>query len=75
MNVYSLDGVFVVILLTICTSAYLRRIPRLKQWLFRDKQGFWGVLYKASVIGIRLHLFVAFCCLVTSAYALLSIFW
>ncbi|KRY92637.1 Protein kish-B [Trichinella pseudospiralis] len=61
MNVYSYDGAFVVILLAVCSCAYFRRIPRLKKWFFSDKSGIWGVCYKASVIGIRLHALLYFC--------------
>ncbi|KRY42544.1 Protein kish-B [Trichinella spiralis] len=68
MNVYSYDGAFVVILLVVCTCAYFRRIPRLKKWFFSDKSGIWGVCYKASVIGIRLHALVALLCIFSSLY-------
>ncbi|KRX88121.1 Protein kish-B [Trichinella pseudospiralis] len=68
MNVYSYDGAFVVILLAVCSCAYFRRIPRLKKWFFSDKSGIWGVCYKASVIGIRLHALVALLCIFSSLY-------
>uniref|UniRef100_A0A5S6QKY9 Protein kish-B n=1 Tax=Trichuris muris TaxID=70415 RepID=A0A5S6QKY9_TRIMR len=56
MNVYSLEGVIVVILLTICTSAYLRRIPRLKHK--RDWDAIASVRF--AVLPCRLRVHVAF---------------
>lgn len=38
-NVYSLEGLVCFALLFICTSAYLRRVPRLKKLLFPKKGG------------------------------------
>lgn len=44
--VYSFDGLLIFSLLVICTCAYLKRIPRLKQWMFSEKKGFLGIFYK-----------------------------
>ena len=68
MNIYSLQGVTVFILLLICSASYLRRVPKLKPILFYDKRGFLGGLYKASVIGIRLHWLVSLCCLLAAVF-------
>ncbi|EYC41941.1 hypothetical protein Y032_0550g3304 [Ancylostoma ceylanicum] len=57
MNAYSLDGLVVVALLIICSCAYLKRVPRINSWLLSEKKGFFGIFYKASVIGVRLHSF------------------
>ncbi|XP_078276843.1 protein kish-B [Rhinoraja longicauda] len=69
-NVYSFDGLLVFGLLFICTCAYLKKVPRLNKWLLSEKKGVWGVFYKAAVIGTRLHVPVAFSCLVTGVYIL-----
>lgn len=69
-NAYTFDGLIVFGLLLICTCAYMRRVPRLKQWLLSEKKGFLGVFYKASVIGTRLHLVVSLTCVLTGFYLL-----
>ncbi|XP_018604735.1 protein kish-B-like isoform X1 [Scleropages formosus] len=69
-EMYSFDGVLVFGLLFICTCAYLKKVPRLKSWLLSEKRGVWGVFYKAAVIGTRLHLGVALCCLAAAFYVL-----
>ncbi|GAB6022674.1 hypothetical protein CHUAL_006767 [Chamberlinius hualienensis] len=71
-NVYSLDGFLVFSLLFICTCAYFHRIPRIKQALFSEKKGFWGLFYKASIIGTRLHVAVAASCLFMAIYVIIS---
>lgn len=73
-NAYTFDGLVVFGLLVICTCAYMRRVPRLKQWFLSEKKGFWGVFYKASVIGTRLHFFVSVSCVLAGCY-LLFIKW
>ncbi|ULT96010.1 hypothetical protein L3Y34_004576 [Caenorhabditis briggsae] len=70
MNAYSFDGLVVAALLFICTCAYLKRVPRVSSWLLSEKKGFFGVFYKAAVIGIRLHSFVALSCLSAAVYVL-----
>ncbi|XP_070557917.1 protein kish-B-like [Ptychodera flava] len=67
-NVYSFDGLIVFGLLVICTCAYMKRVPRLKQWFLSEKKGFMGVFYKAAVIGTRLHLAVASTCVFMAFY-------
>ena len=69
-NVYSFDGLIVFALLVICTCAYLRSVPRLKQLLFSEKAGLFGALYKASVIGTRLHWAVSIACVTMAIYVL-----
>ena len=54
-NLYSWPGAISAGLITCATCAYVRRVPRLKAMLFSEKRGAWGALYKASVIGTRLH--------------------
>lgn len=46
---YSFEGILVFSLLVICTCAYMRRVPRLKQWFLSEKKGFLGVFYKGRV--------------------------
>lgn len=67
-NAYSFDGAIVLGLLLICTCAYVRRIPKLKQFFLSEKKGIWGVFYKASVVGIRLHWLVAVVCVIMAFY-------
>ncbi|VDN51508.1 unnamed protein product [Dracunculus medinensis] len=54
----------------ICTCAYLKRIPRINCWITQEKKGFFGIFYKASVIGIRLHSVISLLCIATSCYIL-----
>ncbi|VDK19853.1 unnamed protein product [Anisakis simplex] len=67
---YSFDGLLVVALLLICTCAYLKRVPRVSSWLLSEKKGFFGVFYKASVVGVRLHSTVSACCVAAALYIL-----
>jgi len=48
--VYSFDGLVCFGLLLICTCAYVRKVPKLKQWLLSEKRGFFGVFYKGECI-------------------------
>lgn len=74
-NAYSFEGIIVFSLLVICTCAYMRRVPRLKQWFLSEKKGFFGVFYKASVIGTRLHVPVALTCILMAFYLLFLRWW
>eukprot|EP00056_Hartaetosiga_gracilis_P015148 m.241310 g.241310 ORF g.241310 m.241310 type:complete len:69 (+) comp20116_c0_seq1:151-357(+) len=65
-----MDGIAVFILLVICTCAYIRRVPRLRSFFLSEKDGFFGALYKASVIGMRLHLLVSVACIASAFYLL-----
>ena len=69
-SAYSFDGMVCVILLFICSCAYMRRVVRLKSLLFSDKKGFWGIFYKSAVIGIRLHYLVSILCAASAIYFL-----
>lgn len=69
-NVYHFDGIIVFSLLVICTCAYLKRVPRLKSTLFSENKGLFGVLYKAAVIGTRLHWAVSAVCAAMAVYVL-----
>ncbi|KAH9507475.1 hypothetical protein Btru_058191 [Bulinus truncatus] len=70
-NAYSFEGLVILSLLIICTCAYMRRVPRLKQWFLSERKGFLGVFYKASVIGTRLHVGVALTCSLMAIYVLI----
>ncbi|XP_067941968.1 protein kish-B-like [Watersipora subatra] len=70
-NAYSFDGLVVFALIFISTCAYVRKVPRLKQWFLSEKKGFFGVFYKASVIGTRLHLAVSSLCVLMAVYLVL----
>ncbi|KAL8567519.1 hypothetical protein ACOMHN_010110 [Nucella lapillus] len=70
-RVYSFEGLVIFSLLVVCTCAYMRRVPRLRQLFLSEKKGFFGVFYKASVIGTRLHIPVALTCVLMGLYILL----
>ena len=70
-NVYHFDGLIIFTLLVICTCAYIRRVPRLKQLFLSEKKGLFGALYKAAVIGTRLHWAVSIACVVMAFYIIL----
>ena len=69
-NVYHFDGLIIFGLLVICTCAYIKRVPRLKEFFLSEKKGLFGALYKASVIGTRLHWAVATACVTMAVYIL-----
>jgi len=71
MNAYSFEGMIVVVLLFICLCAYMRRVKRLKEFFLGDKNGPMGTLYKASIIGTRLHWAVSLSCLAMAFYILI----
>ncbi|XP_046854309.1 protein kish-B-like [Xenia sp. Carnegie-2017] len=70
-NAYSVDGLVVFSLLVICTCSYMKRVPRLKSFFLTEKKGFFGVFYKAAVIGVRLHWIVAVFCAIMAVYIIL----
>ena len=39
-------------LLIICTCAYIRRVPKLKEFLLSEKKGVFGVLYKGLYLEV-----------------------
>ncbi|PXF46723.1 Protein kish-A [Gracilariopsis chorda] len=60
--VFNFESLLIVILLVICTCAYIRSMyPSL---LDRNKTGFLGIFWKAARIGERLSPFVSACCAV-----------
>lgn len=69
-NIYHFDGVIIFGLLVICTCAYIRSVPRLKQFFLSEKKGLFGALYKASIIGTRLHWIVSIACVTMAVYLL-----
>ena len=71
-NAYHFDGLVVVALLVICTCAYVRQVPKLKQFFLSEKKGIFGALYKASIIGTRLHIFISIFCTITAFYLIIS---
>ncbi|XP_067009337.1 protein kish-A [Anabrus simplex] len=59
---FNLQSLLTVVLLLICTCAYIRSIfPSL---LDRNKVGFLGTFWKCARIGERKSPYVAFCCVV-----------
>ena len=69
-NVYHFDGLVIFALLVICTCAYIKKVPRLRDFLLSEKKGLFGALYKAAVIGTRLHWAVSAACIAMAAYVL-----
>ena len=67
---YSLEGVVVILLLFVCSCAYISRIPRLKSFLLSEKKGFWGLFRKGAVIGVRLHWHTGLCCAAMACFLL-----
>ncbi|VDM01796.1 unnamed protein product [Schistocephalus solidus] len=70
VSAYSFDGFLTIGLLLICTCAYMRRVPKLRSWLFSENKGFWGIMYKSAVIGIRLHFVISLTCMAMAVYLL-----
>ncbi|CDR96963.1 Protein belonging to kish family [Babesia bigemina] len=64
----SLPSFIVVLLLTICTSSYLKVF--LPNYFNARRPGFFGLLGKLAVIGDRLSPYVAFCCIVCAFWIL-----
>ena len=48
--VYSFDGILTFVLLFICTCAYIRHVPRLKETLLSDKKGVFGTFFKGLFV-------------------------
>lgn len=69
-NIYHFDGIIIFVLLIICTCAYIKGVPRLKGFFLSEKKGLFGALYKASVIGTRLHWAVSVACVAMAVYVL-----
>ena len=47
------------VLLMICTCAYIRNVPKLKEILLSEKNGIFGALYKGILQFVRID---KFCC-------------
>ncbi|KAI8800288.1 transmembrane protein 167 precursor, partial [Cladochytrium replicatum] len=59
---FNFESLLLVLLLTICTCAYLRaQFPSL---LDRNKTGALGLFWKAARIGERLSPYISICCLI-----------
>lgn len=69
-NVYHFDGLIIFALLVICTCAYIKKVPRLRDFFLSEKKGLFGALYKAAVIGTRLHWAVSATCVAMAVYVL-----
>ncbi|CAB3366008.1 protein kish-A [Cloeon dipterum] len=68
--IFNLQSLLTVILLLICTCAYIRSMfPSL---LDNNKVGFRGIFWKCARIGERKSPYVGFCCLVMAVNLL---FW
>nr|ACO08150.1 UPF0373 protein precursor [Oncorhynchus mykiss] len=68
--IFNFQSLLTVILLLICTCAYLRAMtPSL---LDKNKTGFLGIFWKCSRIGERKSLYVAVCCVIMALSILFS---
>ena len=70
-NAFHFDGLVVLVLLVICTCAYIKQVPRLREFFLSEKKGPFGALYKASVLGTRLHIFISLSCVIMAFYVLI----
>ena len=59
----SVEGVASIVTLFICTCAFLRRNPRLRVLLDKEKTGVFSLVHKAALIGMRLPNALAVVCL------------
>lgn len=67
---FNFQSLLVVILLLICTCAYVRALqPRL---LDRNKAGFLGIFWKAARVGERLSPYIALCCVAMGVSVLVT---
>ena len=73
VNAFSPTGAISFALLLICTCAYLRRVPKIRAFLFTNKKSYFGLFHKASLVGIRLHLLVAVSCVFMAIVNLLTL--
>ncbi|CAF3471245.1 unnamed protein product [Rotaria sp. Silwood1] len=65
VNAYSFDGIIVLVLLTICTCGYMRRVSKLREWFLSEKKGF------ASIFFIKRQLLVLVFLLLLRSHVLL----
>ena len=63
-------GVVCIVLLFVCSCAYLSRTPRFQDALFSRKRGPLGILWKAAVLGTRLHAWFAAACAIAGFWVL-----
>jgi len=61
-------GILAIVLLFICSSTFLFRVPKLRPILFQSKSGLLGILYKCAIIGTRLGKQVAITTALTAIY-------
>ncbi|KAI3320630.1 DUF1242-domain-containing protein [Xylariaceae sp. AK1471] len=67
---FNFQSLLLVILLLICTSAYVHNLfPTI---LDRNKQGFLGIFWKAARIGERLSPYISLCCVFMAVRRALS---
>lgn len=69
-NAYSAEGFLAVILIFLCTCTHIRRVKAIKPLVLAHPVGFWGIVYKASVIGIRLQMPIAVTSVLLAVYLL-----
>lgn len=69
-NAYSVEGFLAAILIFLCTCTHIRRVKAIKPYVLAHPVGFWGIVYKASVIGIRLQKPIAGMCVLLAGYLL-----
>ena len=70
-SAYSLEGFLVLLVLFVCSCAYISRIPRLRTWMLSDRKGFFGLFRKGAVIALRLNFQTALAAVALAVYILL----
>ncbi|KAH0574676.1 hypothetical protein SS50377_22291 [Spironucleus salmonicida] len=71
VTVWTFEGFIIFALLFICTASYVARIPKLKNFILKEKTGARGTFYKAAVLGIRLHYVISLACFLVGIYKLI----
>ncbi|KAK1962608.1 DUF1242-domain-containing protein, partial [Colletotrichum sublineola] len=63
--IFNFQSLLLVILLLICTCAYLHQL--IPAMMDRNKDGFMGIFWKFARVGERLSPYISLCCVVMSA--------
>ena len=67
-NAWCWPGALSALILFTTTCTFLRRVQRLSRTLFSEKTGAWGTLYKAAIIGKRMHWQCSLACALMGVY-------
>lgn len=72
-NISSFEGLLSCVLIFICSCTHIRRVRALKPMVHSalKQYGPLSIFHKASVIGVRLQVPIALCCIAVAIYILL----